>query len=101
VTGWLGLGMGFMSWLLLGLGDVAWLDVWLGGASRCLSLGATEWRRPRSTETWRIWTRRLEGAGGLVFVVVSSSWEAVKLAEERLCPGGLGWSTSPPSMENF
>jgi predicted PilT family ATPase len=25
-------------------------------------------------------TRRLEGAGGLVYVVVSSSWEAVKLA---------------------
>jgi len=33
--------------------------------------------------------RRLEGAGGLVFVVVSSSWEAVKLAEETSLSGRL------------
>jgi hypothetical protein len=34
-------------------------------------------------------TRRLEGAEGLVFVVVSSFWEAVKLAEETSLSGRL------------
>jgi energy-coupling factor transporter ATP-binding protein EcfA2 len=33
--------------------------------------------------------RRLEGAGGLVYVVVSSSWEAVNLAEETSLSGRL------------